>query len=228
MNQSRIDPDKQRVIAVSPRARQRSNPPPERETPPPEQPAEHALLGLLALAGGTAHGYDLARQFRRGQPLGEVIRLESAMLYKHLKKLAVLDWLRMTVEEQQLRPPRQMCHLTPAGEAELRRWLAEPVARTREVRLEFLVKLYFARQLDPDLATRLAEEQRNVMSQLAESLTAQLDQLPSAGETDDAAFRRLVLELRLQQTHAAADWLARVADMFRPAGGERESPPPLA
>jgi PadR family transcriptional regulator AphA len=229
MSQSRSDPDtdKQRVIAVSPRARQRANVPSRRETPTSQQPAEHALLGLLALAGGTAHGYDLARQFRRGQPLGEVIRLEPAMLYKHLKKLATLDWLNMTVEEQQLRPPRQMCHLTPAGEAELRRWLSEPVAHTREVRLEFLVKLYFARQLDPALATRLAEEQRSVMSQLAESLTAQLAELPAAGETDDATFRRLVLELRLQQTHAAADWLARVADMFRPATGQHEPSPAL-
>ena len=71
----------------------------DREPPIPEQPAEHALLGLLALVGGTAHGYELARQFRRGQPLGEIIRLESAMLYKHLKKLARLGWLTMTVEE---------------------------------------------------------------------------------------------------------------------------------
>ena len=131
----------------------------------------------------------------------------------------------MTVEEQQLRPPRQMCHLTPAGEAELRRWLSEPVAHTREIRLEFLVKLYFARQLDPALATRLAEEQRNVMLQLAESLTAQLGELPTDGVTDDATFRRLVLELRLQQTHAAADWLARVADMFRPAAGDQDPSP---
>ena len=105
-----------------------------------------------------------------------------------------------------------MCHLTPAGEAELRRWLAEPVVRTREVRLEFLVKLYFARQLDPVLATRLADEQRAVMMQLAESLQEQLGQIPTAEAVDDATFRRLVLELRLQQTHAAADWLARVAD----------------
>jgi PadR family transcriptional regulator AphA len=229
MSQSRIDsdPDQQRAATVTARARQRSNTQSRREIPSSQQPAEHALLGLLALAGGTAHGYDLARQFRRGEPLGEVIRLEPAMLYKHLKKLATLDWLRMTVEEQQLRPPRQMCHLTSAGEDELRRWLSEPVARTREVRLEFLVKLYFARQLDPALATRLAEEQRNVMLELAESLTTQLSELTSGESGDDTTFRRLVLELRLQQTHAAADWLARVADMFRraaEAAGDQQRP----
>jgi DNA-binding PadR family transcriptional regulator len=177
-----------------------------------ELPAEHALLGLLALAGGTAHGYDLARQFRRGQPLGEVIRLEPAMLYKHLKKLARLGWLTMTTEDQAPRPPRQICHLTSSGEAELRRWLGEPVARTREIRLEFLVKLYFAMHLAPELALHLATEQRGVMLQLANSLTEQRTALQTpanASPGDDLFFQDLVLDLRLRQTHAAAEWLTR-------------------
>jgi PadR family transcriptional regulator AphA len=190
----------------------------ERE-PPPELPAEHALLGLLLLAGGTAHGYELARRFRRGQPLGDVIRLEQAMLYKHLKKLARLGWLTMTVEDQAPRPPRQVCHLTPAGEAELQRWLTEPVVRTREIRLEFLVKLYFALHIDSSLARRLASEQHAVVRQLADSLAHQLNHL-STPETvrepaDDATFRRLVLQLRLDQTEAAAHWLDQVAQVVR-------------
>lgn len=183
-----------------------------------ELPAEHALLGLLVLAGGSAHGYDLARQFSRGQPLGEVIRLESAMLYKHLKKLARLGWLTMSMEDQSPRPPRQMCHLTPAGEAELQRWLAEPVARTREIRLEFLVKLYFAMRLDPPLAIHLAHEQREVILQLAESLREQLREVtaeePGPTASDDARFRRLVLELRLEQTDAAASWLEQATGIL--------------
>ena len=177
-----------------------------------ELPAEHALLGLLSLAGGTAHGYDLARQFRRDQPLGEVIRLEPAMLYKHLKKLARLGWLTMTTEDQAPRPPRQICHLTNSGEAELRRWLGEPVARTREIRLEFLVKLYFAMHLAPELAVHLATEQRGVTQQLASSLAEQRAALrmpANAAPGDDLFFQDLVLDLRLRQTNAAAEWLAQ-------------------
>lgn len=183
-----------------------------------ELPAEHALLGLLSLAGGTAHGYDLARQFRPDQPLGEVIRLEPAMLYKHLKKLARLGWLTMTTEDQAPRPPRQICHLTGSGDAELRRWLGEPVARTREIRLEFLVKLYFAMHLEPDLAQRLVDEQQVVMLQLADSLTEQRAalQVPvDASPGDDLFFQDLVLALRLRQTHAAAEWLERTAMTLR-------------
>lgn len=190
----------------------------ERDAPIPERPAEHALLGLLLLAGGTAHGYELARQFRRGRPLAAAIRLEPGMLYNHLKKMARFGWLTMTLEDQAPRPPRQVCHITPEGEAELRRWLAEPVARTREIRLEFLVKLYFAMHLDPALAARLAHEQRDVILQLAGSLAEQLDSAQATepdeddASAEDATFRQLVLGLRLRQTQAAAEWLEQAGE----------------
>ena len=47
------------------------------------------------------------------------------------------------------RPARFVYTLTTAGEAELDRWMSEPVGHTREIRLAFLVKLYLARQTDP-------------------------------------------------------------------------------
>jgi hypothetical protein len=97
--------------------------------------------------------------------------------------------------------------ITDDGRAELTRWLQEPVARTREIRLEFLVKLYFARQLDPGHATRLLAEQRDTLHKLEESLSAQLATAP---DSDDDAFPRLVLDLRLEQTRAALAWLDRV------------------
>lgn len=175
-----------------------------------QQPAEHALLGLLLLAGGAAHGYELAKQFRRGQPLGEIIRLAPAMLYKHLKRLARLGWVEATFIEQVPRPPRQVCLLTAAGEAELWRWLNEPVMRTREIRLEFLVKLYLAMRIDPVLAPRLAKEQLGVIEQFARSLARQLDAAAGVMGEHDAAFQQLVLQLRLEQTRAAAAWLDKL------------------
>ena len=185
-------------------------------------PAEHALLGLIAQVGGDIHGYELARHFDPEQPLGEVLRLEPSMLYQHLKKLERRGWLTMSLQPQGPRPPRQLYRITAAGRAELRRWLEAPVARTREIRLEFLVKLFFAIQFDAERAERLVAEQHAVCDQLAASLAAQIaaiDEL-NQDQTDphvDAAppraraFQRMVLELRLAQTQAAAGWLDRVA-----------------
>jgi DNA-binding PadR family transcriptional regulator len=181
----------------------------------PEAPAEHAILGLLALTDedGLGYGYDLARHFGSGQPLGEVLRLETSMLYHHLKKLARAGWVEAAVEAHGARPPRRVYRLTPAGAAELHRWLSEPVEHTREIRLEFLVKLYFARRLDPTLAARLLADQRERCTALEASLArrlAALDALPAQEIAETREFSRLVLQFRLTQTRAAAAWLAEI------------------
>lgn len=187
-------------------------------------PAEHAILGLLALDGdgagdGLGYGYDLARHFGDGQPLAAVLRLEPGMLYHHLKKLDRVGWIAADGPAPETRPARQVYRLTPAGRSELARWLGEPVARTREIRLEFLVKLYFARRLDPARAARLLAEQRDRCRRLEGSLEGQLgrgDDGSSAGSTQDRAFLHLVLDLRLAQTRAAIAWLDRASSAAEP------------
>ncbi len=189
---------------------------PARKAAPEEMPAEHALLGLIVGGGGEAHGYELARHFESDQPLGEVLRLEQAMLYQHLKKLERRGWLTMSVQPQETRPPRRVYSITPEGRAELRRWLEDPVVRTREIRLEFLVKLFFALRFDPTLADRLVAEQKAVCQGLLASLESQLHALDERGEQPEGnvpavGFQRLVLELRREQTRAALTWLDHVA-----------------
>jgi PadR family transcriptional regulator AphA len=178
-----------------------------------EMPAEHAILGLLLLDDGAGHGYDLARHFADGQPLAEVIRLEPGMLYHHLKKLNRSGWATASIEHQGTRPPRMVYRITDAGRAELHRWLREPVAHTREIRLEFLVKLYFARRLDARLAQRLIAEQLETCRRLEASLAAQLERAQTAAPgSNDPAFSRLVLDLRLRQTRAAIAWLSTIPE----------------
>lgn len=171
---------------------------------PATPPAEHAVLALLAASGGTGHGYDLARWFQAGQPLGEVLRLEPSMLYHHLKKLERNGWVTSSVEPQGSRPPRQVHTITAAGRAEVDEWLSQPVGRTRELRLDFLVKLYFVRRLAPDALPALIERQRATLREAATRLEGQI---AAAGDDEGAAFTRDALALRLGQTRAAIDWL---------------------
>ena len=175
--------------------------------------AEHAILGLLALSeSGTGHGYDLARQFSPEAPLGNVVRLEPGMVYHHLKKLERLGWVTAVPETGSGRPTRRLFALSSSGRAELQRWLAEPVARTREIRLDFLVKLYLALLLDPALAVRLVDEQRQLCARLVESLANRLRRTQGEEKQDVAAasFGDMVLDMRLAQTRAALAWLDRV------------------
>lgn len=175
---------------------------PPRTRPSGEMPAEHAILGLLSADDAGGHGYDLARNFADGQPLAAVLRLEPGMLYHHLKKLEKTGWVTSMMVPQLSRPPRQVYEITESGRAELDRWLKEPVTHTREIRLEFLVKLYFARRFDPALAARLVAEQLGTLQRLESNLVEQ------AAARDP--FVRQVYDLRLAQTRAAIDWIKRL------------------
>ncbi len=169
---------------------------------------EHALLGVLATTeSGTGHGYDLARSFAAGSPLGSVLHLEAGMIYHHVKKLEKLGWLRL-ISDGGRRPGRRTVAITDEGRAELRRWLAEPVQHTREVRLEFLVKLYLALRLDEATANRLVSEQRALLAGVRESLRDEPVSTPATAPE----FGALVRDLRAMQTEAADSWLGSVQD----------------
>ncbi|MDQ3654080.1 MAG: PadR family transcriptional regulator [Chloroflexota bacterium] len=172
----------------------------------PERAAsEYALLGLIAqTAEGEIHGYDLSRSFAEGA-LGRIIRLEPGMLYHYLKKLARDGYITSRVERQSGRPDRQVHTLTAEGDALLRAWIASPVRSTREIRLEFLVKLYLARAIDPRHAVTLVTGQRSVMRARGARLTEQVATPPPPDA--DNAFGESVLRLRLSQTEAALAWL---------------------
>lgn len=165
---------------------------------------EHAVLGLLAIQ--PRHGYDLAREFTPDTVMGDIVHLESGMLYAHLKKLERRGWVSAELKPQEARPARKVFSLTNEGREELHRWLAEPVDKTRDIRLEFLLKLYLALQTEPELVDGLIREQRAVCDQFVASLEEQI-----AAEED--GFRLLVLEMRLAQNRALVRWLERASEI---------------
>jgi PadR family transcriptional regulator AphA len=163
---------------------------------------EYTLLGLIAQAepAGPVHGYDLQRHLSE-ESLARVIRIEPGMMYHYLKKLAARGFITAEVASQQGRPARHLHTLTPEGRESLEAWVTTPVRSTREMRLEFLIKLWFARQ-QPDRATKLRDAQETVIRDTIASLQAQIDALPA-----DDTFGREVLDLRLRQNTAIRDWM---------------------
>ncbi len=202
-----------------------SRPPAERRGQTRDRlgPAEFAILGVLAhriaadreRSRGGVHGYDLSRSFTDGA-LAQIIHLESGMLYHYLKKLVRAGLIVSRVEKQEGRPDRHLHLLTDEGESVLRAWLTSPVRATREIRLDFLLKLYLSRLIDPALVDSLIAGQHGVMQHLVDSLMAQSAEI--VPDAPDAAFHRAVLELRLSQTRAALEWLESLA----PGQGKHE------
>ena len=164
---------------------------------------EYTLLGLIARSGhdGPVHGYDLQRHLADSS-LSHVIRVESGMMYHYLKKLAARGLITAEIASQEGRPARHLPTLTETGRAALDEWSADPVATTREIRLEFLLKLWFARER-PGGASTLITAQLGVIDRHIASLDAQVANLDA-----DDRFGADVLGLRLGQNRAIRAWLA--------------------
>ncbi len=131
-------------------------------------PTEYALLGLLL--DGPKHGYELARRFSPETALGEICHLEMSMLYALLKKQEKVEHIEAELESQGARPPKRIFHLTSLGRAAFMEWVRTPVGRSREIRLDFLVKMYFARQLGGDDVLALIDRQLEICMALLDRL----------------------------------------------------------
>jgi DNA-binding PadR family transcriptional regulator len=137
-------------------------------------PLHHAVLALLA--DKPAHGYELKTSFE--QSVGEQWGgLNIGHLYQILERLARDGMIESERQPQPVKPDRVVHHLTPAGRAELDRWLAEPSQRSRGYRDDFFLKVMAAVQAgDPaTLAGVLSRQRTHLLRELrglSEAMTA--------------------------------------------------------
>lgn len=162
----------------------------------------YALLGLLMR--GPAHGYELHQ--RCEHELGTVWRIGLSRMYALLKDLEVGGLVESEVEPQENRPARKVYNVTPAGRAAFERWVHRPVANTRDIRVLFLAKLYFLRRLETGGVDALVEAQKAVCRAKAEEVVREMEDLDGGG------FERLVLDFRLHQLRAIAEWLGECCE----------------
>ena len=105
---------------------------------------ELALLGFLRQ--GPLHGYQIHQQLSGPSGLSQVWRLKQSQLYALLARLDEAGYISGTLQAQESRPARRVYSLTPLGEAIYLEWVRSPVSVPRQIRQEFLTKLYFARR----------------------------------------------------------------------------------
>lgn len=177
-------------------------------------PLHHAVLALLA--DKPAHGYELKSSFEQavGDQWGG---LNIGHLYQILDRLSRDQLIESERQPQPVKPDRVVHHLTPAGRAELDRWLNEPSSRLRGYRDDFFLKLMAAVQSgDPETLDGVLRRQRAHLLRELHSLTevrrqpppAVVDLLITAAELHiradlgvvDAAEKRLEPELADMKT----------------------------
>ena len=128
-------------------------------------PLHHAVLALLAAK--PAHGYELKSSFEQavGDQWGG---LNIGHLYQVLDRLSRDGLIESERQAQQVKPDRVVHRLTPAGRAELDRWLGEPAIPARGYRDDFFLKVMAAvRSGDPaTLSAVLGRRRAHLLRQL--------------------------------------------------------------
>ena len=161
-------------------------------------PAEYAVLGLLRER--PAYGYELQKQLSGGKGLARVCPVEPAMVYAILKSLSGLELIDGEWDNSSY-PPRAVYAATAEGESTFLRWLRQPVARIREVRNDFMVKLYFAMQEDSRTALELVAGQVEACQDYEAGLEDALR------EVEDGSFDAIALQSKATAARLTAEWL---------------------
>ena len=164
-------------------------------------PSEYAVLGFMRQR--PTYGYELQRRFAGGQGLARVCPIEPAMVYAILKSLSGLELIDGEWDRS-VYPPRAVYVATEEGETAFERWLRQPVRRIREVRLDFMVKLYFALNEDPRLAGELIEAQ----IEACEAYRRDMEKEASAAEA--SSFDGIVLSSKTSAVEQTLRWLHEV------------------
>lgn len=166
---------------------------------------EYALLGFLRRQ--PMYGYEIHQRLLASVELGLVWNIKQSLLYAQLSRLEEEGLLRSELVPQEHKPPRKILYLTTSGETAFLNWVRSPVEHGRDFRVEFLAKIYFARQESTSAALELLARQRRATVQRLTELQQRAAELEAARSYD-----WLVLRYRIGQLEATLTWLDLCAD----------------
>lgn len=173
-------------------------------------PGELAVLALLR--NQPMHGYEMARYFDRDD-LSEVCPIEQSLLYTYLRNTEERGLVRWSEVRVGLRPPRKLYELSESGRTQVETWLDAPVQRLREVRFEFLLKLYFLHPND------LARERALLARQIA--ICEDYRERLSVREAESNGFSKLVAASKRSGAESTVNWLQEYALTLEHEGDQR-------
>jgi len=162
-------------------------------------PAEYAILGLVYQR--PVHGYQIAQEMAPGSGLGLICPLRRSNVYFLLGNLERRGLIEVEQRRDDAYPPKTVLKATAAGRRAFEAWIWQPVARLREVRLDFLLKAYFLRDAEPESILRLLEGQVEFCRRYLREWQALAD-----GAAPES-FDRLVIQAKLAAAQGTLDWL---------------------
>lgn len=161
---------------------------------------QYALLGLLV--PGPTHGYELHKQLSDPQGIGLIWHTKLANLYAQLDQLEKKKWVTHNIQISETRPARKIYELTDEGKMQFESWMETPATHPREIRQDFLLRLYFIQIYKPDELVHWMRMQLTHCRSWAQMTREQINE-----EGDSFNYRNSVLNFRLEQINAIVTWL---------------------
>jgi DNA-binding PadR family transcriptional regulator len=175
-------------------------------------PLALAILGLLE--NGPMHPYGIQRLIKQWGKDQVVNVGQRASLYRMIDRLEEAGFVAAAGTDRDERyPERTTYHLTDAGRAAARQWLAEIVSTPRNEFPEFPAALSFLMLLTPQAARALLDQRREHLVRRLGELDAEL-----AGQGEDGAIPRWALldtEYQRATTDAELRWVVGTVDALQ-------------
>ena len=161
---------------------------------------EYILLGFLYQ--DPIHGYDLYKKINSLESISLVWHIKQNLLYAQLDKLKENGLLTSNIVPGEAYLMRKEYRITSAGRRAFLNWVTTPVSHGRDMRQEFLAKLYFAQSLSTETSRTLIEKQKAECAGWLSSLQAYLSKTEA-----DQTFEKMIFQYRISQTKAMIEWL---------------------
>jgi DNA-binding PadR family transcriptional regulator len=161
---------------------------------------EYILLGYLNQK--PIHGYDLYKQIQHPAGIGLVWHIKQSQLYALLDRLEMDGLLTSALVPGEAHPLRKEYNISSLGRQTFIAWMRSPVLHERDMRQEFLARLFFAQNAGTEIAIELITEQHQVCLEWLES-----KQLRLAGLYAEQRYERMVYQFRIAQTETTLAWL---------------------
>ena len=164
---------------------------------------EYALLGILMT--GPKHGYEMHSYF--SSHMDQFWRLSMSQIYALLKRMEKNGVVISKSEWQNNRPPKKIFSITQTGKEGFLNWVYSPVNHVRNLRIEFMAKLFFINELKLKRAADIIDKQIAILRE-----TLHLLQHPKEKTMDK--FQKALHSFKISQATSAIEWLKECKSFF--------------
>jgi len=164
---------------------------------------EYALLGILMT--GPKHGYKLHSYF--SSKMSQFWHLNMSQVYALLKRMEKSGMVVSCEEQQENRPAKKIFSITQAGKERFLNWAYSPVNHVRDLRIEFMAKLFFIKELKLKGALHIIDKQTAVLQE-------KLGVIKGSEKDITDEFQTVLHSFKIAQITSALNWLKECKTYF--------------